>query len=108
MKQEEIKKPKNYEEGGLTKMTKTLSENAIGVVFLISLLIWVISSLFVSIIDVFSGTFDHKVLSISFIVGIVTAGYMSVMKSIKDKKSGVPKPKKTSSCKKCGKNTTKK
>jgi hypothetical protein len=66
-----------------------------------------VSSLFVSITDVFSGSFDHKVLSFSFIGGILTSGYLSVKKYINTKKTGEKKPK-SSSCKKCGKNNTKK
>jgi uncharacterized membrane protein len=108
MNREIPKKPENYEPGGLKKIKKPLSDNIVGVVFMLSLIVWLITSLFVTISDIINGQFDHKVLSFSFIGGILTAGFLIISKQIRNKKLGIKTPKKKkSSCQKCGKNKTK-
>ncbi len=102
--QEEIKKPEKF---GLKRVKKSLLTNIIGLVFMISIIIWLITSITISIGDVFSGGFNHKVLSFSFIGSILTVGYLTTSKYFKDKKLGIKKPKKAP-CKSCGKNKTKK
>ena len=100
MEQEELKKPENYTEGGGKNIRKFLVENYLQTIFTITLLIWFITSLWVSVLDVFSGNFEHKVLSYSFIIGSVTAVILQTKRMMKSRS---PKPKKTKGCTKCGK-----
>ena len=101
MKQEKIKKPENYTEGGLNQIKKTLLGATLQIMFIISSIIWIVSSIFVSASDVISGEFNNKWVSFSFIGGISIASYLSLTKYVKGKKLGIKKTKKT--CSKCGK-----
>lgn len=103
MKQEEIKKPENYTEGGNDKIVKMFLGSIVQIGFIIFLLVWVISSLYISIIDVFTNKFEYSVLAYSFIGGIITSGYLTVMMYIKRKKLGIKKPKIIKKCTSCGK-----
>jgi hypothetical protein len=108
MKQEKLKKPENYTEGGSKEITKNFLNSLPQLIFVISLIIWLVCSFYVSIEDIITDGFDHKVLSYSFIGGILTSGYMVVTNYITKKKLGGKKPKPTKKCNSCGKNTTKK
>jgi hypothetical protein len=99
-----IKKPKNHKDGDLTKMKKTILTSIPQIVFIITLIVWVVSASIISGKDILSNEFEHIWLSFSFIVGMFTTGYLTIVNYVKNIKR---KPKKT--CKKCGdKSKTKK
>jgi hypothetical protein len=100
----EFQKPDNYESGGADKMAEFMASNVIQLLFVLLLLVWVISSAWISIYDVFSGNFEYKTLSISFFSGISLAIYLQVKKTLKERKYKGPKSeKKKKGCSSCGK-----
>jgi hypothetical protein len=105
-KEEEIVKPGKY---GLEKVKKTLFDNIVGAIFMASLVMWMITMVFTTLGDIVSGEFEHKVLSSSFIGGVLTMSVLTITKWVRHKRLGIKKPKKKkASCKKCGENKTKK
>ena len=104
-KEEEIVKPENYEEGGVEKMTTFMFDNIIQTIWVVITLVWLGSAVWTSIGDVFSGNLEHKVLSYTFIAGIVIAGYLQISKMVIERKME-PKTEKKKGCGKCGNKTT--
>jgi hypothetical protein len=101
-----MEKPKNYQEGGQKSLNKATRDNIVPILLLLTIGTWVISSIWVTVEDIFNG-YEHTVLSTSFIISIITImtgitlGYVRKngvkILSIKTKKPKEP-------CKKCGKN----
>ena len=83
------------------QMKKFITDNLLQVTFVIGLVVWVITSAINSLINLFTLNFDSKLLSLSFIVCIVTGSYLSIQRYLKNRKT---KPKKDKTCDKCGKN----
>lgn len=105
MKQKEIKKPENYTKESVGNIKKMFVKNILQLTFVVCLIVWIVSSVFVTIGDIFN-EFNNKWSSISFILLISIAGYLSTAHYIIRKRLGIKKPK--SACNKCGKTTVKK
>jgi hypothetical protein len=102
----EVKIPENYQEGGQSKLNKYMLENIPQLIFLLGLIVWTVTSIWVTVSDMISGEFEHKTLTASFIVGILSGGYLKTRQYLTKRKNNPIK--KEENCKKCGKNKTKK
>ena len=89
--------------GTFGQMKRFISDNALQVIFVVGLVIWTITSVIRSLIDLVSLNFDNKILSFSFIVCLVTGSYLATQRYIKKR---AEKPKKET-CEKCGKKNKK-
>ena len=96
----ELKKPEDYVSGSGEMITTFLFDNILQTFWVIIAMVWLGSAMWTSINDVFSGNFEHKVLSYTFIVGILLAGYLKINKKMVEKKIR-PKVKKKKRCSKC-------
>jgi hypothetical protein len=104
-KEEEIVKPEDYVTGAAEKMTTFLFDNIIQTIWVVIAMVWLGSAIWTSISDVFSGNLEHKVLSYTFIAGIVIAGYLQISKMVIERKME-PKTEKKKGCGKCGNKKT--
>lgn len=102
MENKEIEKPEDYVEGGAEKMVNFLIDNYIQTIFILVVMVWLITAMWVSVQDIYNGNFEHKTLSYSFIIGIVMAGYLQIRKTIETNKENPTGVKKKKSCGKCG------
>jgi hypothetical protein len=102
----EVKIPENYQEGGQSKLNKYMLENIPQLIFLLGLVVWAVASIWVTMSDIISGEFEHKALTVSFIIGSLSGGYLKTRHYLIKRKNNPTKKKEN--CKKCGKNKTKK
>jgi hypothetical protein len=100
-----MEKPKNYQPGGQEALNEKFKNNIPQVIFILSMIVWFISSLWITLVDVFNG-FQHTVLTSSFILCSIIGIYLKVRQSMKLKKL-LPGFKKAEGCAKCGKNKSK-
>ncbi len=98
-----MKKPENYTPNGREALNNSVKSNFLQISFIIILLVWVVSAVWVSVADIFN-KFQHPVLTISFISSTIVGTYLKFSHVIKSKKlfSGIKR-----GCTKCGKNKSK-
>ena len=96
----EIKKPENYEPGGREMLNKKFKDNIPQLTFIIGLIIWTISAVVITVIDIFKGI-EHPFLTIPFISSILIGSYLKI-------KQTHTFPSIRKNCTKCGKNKSKK
>ena len=89
------------ETDGFSKMKNLFINSIPQVIFIINLFIWLGVGIYLTMVDIFSGGFEHKALGISFILCTVSGGYLKVKHYINDKKNKPLEEK--SDCKTCGK-----
>jgi len=85
--------------GVFGQMRRFMSDNALQVIFVVGLVIWTITSVIGSLIDLVSLNFDNKISSFSFIMCLVTGSYLATQRYIKNRGE---RPKKDKTCVKCG------
>lgn len=101
-----MEKPKNYQPGGQEALNEFGKSNFLQMIFIILLLVWAVSAIWVSIKDIFNG-FQHPVLTTTFISGSLIGIYLRVRQSIKLNKIFPNVKMEKKGCTKCGKNKSK-
>tara|TARA_R110000868_G_scaffold264466_4_gene523073 strand:- start:101 stop:418 length:318 start_codon:yes stop_codon:yes gene_type:complete len=103
---EKEKTPENYEAGGRKALNNATKNNFLEILFILTMIVWLGTSLIISVRDIFEG-FQHLWLTTSFIVGTTIGVYLKTKDYIKTKKKFFSFNRKKG-CNKCGKNKSKK
>tara|TARA_R110002012_G_scaffold158700_1_gene320206 strand:+ start:338 stop:637 length:300 start_codon:yes stop_codon:yes gene_type:complete len=94
-----MEKPKDYQPGGQEALNNAVKENSSQLIFITSMLVWCVSSVWDSITNFMSG--EYNIVTVSSLgLCVLVGGYLKVRQVFHHRKlfPGVKK----SECKKCG------